>query len=108
MTATQILVALADVLAAVVLLVVSIPLGKGKGGRYLAGYNTASAAEKSRWDEPALCRTMARTLRMAIIGPVLWAIATLLGSSFLHFIGLAVFVGVIFGGLFYANRHHHA
>jgi hypothetical protein len=45
---------------------------------------------------------------MAIIGPVLWAIATLLGSSFLHFIGLAVFVGVICGGLFYASRHHHA
>jgi hypothetical protein len=104
----QILVAIADVLAAVVLLVVSLPLGKGQGGRYLAGYNTASETEKSRWDEPALCRTMARTLRMAIIGPILWAIATLIGSSLLHLIGLGVFVGIIVGGLVYAARHNRA
>ena len=45
-------------IAAVVLLILSIVLLTGRGSWLIAGYNTASKEEKSRYDEKKLCRVM--------------------------------------------------
>lgn len=37
-------------------LIISIFLCCGKGAGLIAGYNTASAGEREKWDEKALCR----------------------------------------------------
>ena len=75
----------------------------GKGAFLIAGYNTASKAEKARYDEKALCRFMGR-LMFAMAG--CWAVvalSTLLDREWLLFLGLGLYLVVIFGGVIYAN-----
>lgn len=44
------------------LLLLSIVLLLGKGGWLIAGYNTKSAEEKKKYDEPAMCRFIGKVM----------------------------------------------
>ena len=75
----------------------------GKGAWRIAGYNTASAAEKSRYDEKALCRFMGKMM-FAMSGT--WCVVTvglLLDIMAVFWVGFVLFLAVIFGGVVYAN-----
>ncbi len=81
----------------VVFAVMGILFWTGKGGWLIAGYNTASAEEKKRYDEKKLNRTMAKG----------WTVITA-GLLFLNLAGedaapvfLAIFVILVFAGVGY-------
>ena len=83
--------------------VLSAIFWKGKGAWLISGYNTASAAEKRRTDEKALCRFMAKlTLFMGLA----WSVATaglLLEVMALFWVGFVLFLAVTVVGVVYAN-----
>ena len=58
---------------AILFLIITIVLLSGKGGFLIAGYNTASKAEKQKYDEKKLCRVMGGG--MGIITVVLFVLA---------------------------------
>ena len=80
-----------------------ILFSRGKGAFLIAGYSTASRAEKEKYDEKALCRFMGK-LMFALAGcwiPV--SLGTMLDRGWLYGAGIAAFLLVIGGGLIYAN-----
>ena len=86
---------------------VSILLGilfrRGKGSFLIAGYNTASKAEKEKIDEKKLCRYMGN-LMFLIAGCFLVLVASdLTGKMWLLWLGLALLFGVVLGGIVYLN-----
>ena len=87
----------------VLLVVLGLVFFRGKGAFLIAGYNTASKEEKAKYDEKALCRFMGR-LMFAMAGCwALVALGTLLDRLWIYYLGLGLFLTVIFGGVLYAN-----
>ena len=83
--------------------VLSAVFWSGKGAWLIAGYNTASPEEKSKMDEKALCRCMAKL--MLFMGAA-WCVVTaglLLDIMVLFWVGLVLFFAVTIGGVVYAN-----
>lgn len=75
----------------------------GKGAFLIAGYNTASKAEKERYDEKALCRFMGK-LMFALAGcQCIMALGLFSVGMWLFWVGIAAFLAVTFGGVIYAN-----
>ena len=94
---------IANAVMAAVFVLLGILFSRGKGAFLIAGYNTASAAEKARYDEKALCRFMGR-LMFAMAG--CWAVVaagTLLVRPRVYDLGIGLFLAVVFGGVIYAN-----
>lgn len=84
-------------------LLLGLVFSQGKGAFLIAGYNTASEAEKAKYDEKALCRCMGK-LMFALAGTwVPIALSALLGRMWLLWLGLGLFLVVCFGGMIYMN-----
>ena len=62
MTVERIIPAIITAAVALMFLIIGLVLRKGKGSGLIAGYNTASAEEKRKTDEKALCRFVARLM----------------------------------------------
>ena len=60
-------------IVAVLFAVISIVLISGHGANLIAGYNTASAEEKKRYDEKKLCRVVG--IGMAVIALMMFVMA---------------------------------
>ena len=76
---------------------------KGKGAFMIAGYNTASKAQKAQIDEKKLCRYVSR-LMFALA--VCWLIITaceVFGKIWLLWLGLALFLITVIVGVIYIN-----
>ena len=87
---------------AAVFLLLGILFSRGKGARLIAGYNTAPAAERARYDEKALCRFMAK-LMFALAGcQVLMGLGAFVGM-WLFWLGFGLFLAVVIGGVICAN-----
>ena len=59
----------------VILALMSIVLFTGRGAGLIAGYNTASKAEKSKYDEKKLCRVTGAGLSVVtvlVLGMAIW------------------------------------
>ena len=83
--------------------VIAAVFWSGKGAWLIAGYNTASAEEKSKMDEKAVCRFMAKL--MLFMGAA-WCVVTaglLLDIMALFWVGLVLFFAVTIGGVVCAN-----
>lgn len=74
----------------------------GHGAGLIAGYNTASEEERSRYDEKKLCRYMG-FLMLALAACWLIAALGLLLSMVLFGIGMGLFFVVCIGGVIYLN-----
>ena len=74
----------------------------GNGAGLIAGYNTSSDAERSRYDEKKLCRYMGY-LMLALAFCWLIASVGLLLSQILFGIGVGLFFVVCIGGVIYLN-----
>ena len=81
--------------AVVLLLILGVIFLKGKGAFLIAGYNTASKAEKEKIDEKKLCRYMGR-LMFALAGCFFDKIRLL-------WLGLGLVFIVSIGGIIYIN-----
>ena len=83
--------------------VISLTLLLGRGSWLIAGYNTASAGKRERWNEKALCRGTG-TLVLAITACIELSFAgAVLGRMPLLWTGLALTAAAAVGGVVYLN-----
>ena len=76
---------------------------RGKGAFLIAGYNTASAAEKARYDEKALCRFMGKLMLLLAACQVVMGLGAAWAGMWLYYLGIALFLVSAVGGVIYAN-----
>lgn len=87
-------------------LVLGLIFSRGKGAFLIAGYNTASKAEKAKYDEKALCRFMGKIM-FALAGcQGIMALGILVVGMWLFWVGIAAFLAVAFGTVIYANTRN--
>ena len=87
----------------VLFLVLGLTFSRGKGAFLISGYNTASKAEKARYDEKALCRFMGKIM-FALAGcQGIMALGILVVGMWLLWVGIAAFLAVAFWTVIYAN-----
>lgn len=75
----------------------------GKGAFLIAGYNTASKAEKSRYDEKQLCRFMGKLMFTLAVCWLVTALGSVLEITVLLVTGISLFLVSIAGAAVYAN-----
>ena len=97
-----IIVALIHIPIILLFLVLGIVLWNGKGSWLIAGYNTSSKYEKSKYNEKALCRFVAKLMFFCAFCMVLSALAPLIGE-WLIFVSTGIMLVGIIGGVIYAN-----
>ncbi len=103
MPSERIFPALITLAVAVMFLIFGLVFRKGKGTGLIAGYNTASAEEKRKTDEKALCRFVARLMFFytACFGLLSLGILTGTDSAFKWIMPIFLIVTVI--AVIYAN-----
>lgn len=88
---------------ALLFIVLGIVFWLGKGSWLIAGYNTSSKTEKSKYDERALCRFVAKLMFFYAAICVLLAVSTWLDSMAIHYCVIALFLIITFAAVIYAN-----
>lgn len=89
--------------AAALFVLLGLLFSRGKGAFLIAGYNTASPAEKARYDEKALCRFMGK-LMFALAGcQAIMGLGAAWAGMWLYWLGIALFLASAVGGVIYAN-----
>jgi hypothetical protein len=86
-----------------VFLVLGIVFLKGKGSFLIAGYNTASKAEKENIDEKKLCSYTGKLMLVLAGCFLVIAASDLTGKLWLLWIGLALFLVAAIGGVIFIN-----
>lgn len=90
-------------LVAALLVVLGFVFRKGKGSFLIAGYNTASAAEKAKINEKKLCKYMSQ-LMFALAGCwLVIACSEVFHKIALFWVGFGLFCIVCVGGVVYMN-----
>lgn len=87
------------IVIAVLCLIMSIFLFRGKGSFLIAGYNTASPEEKSKFDEKKLCKVVG--IILLVVSLLLFAMAFFTYQLELDAITENEFL--IFGGVFFVT-----
>ena len=103
MVTRQLIAFLFELAFALLFAVLGIVLWNGKGAWLIAGYNTSSKTEKSKYDEKALCRFVAKLMFFYAACCVLLAVSTWLDSMALHFCVITLFLIISFAAVIYAN-----
>lgn len=85
-------------------LVLGIVFSRGKGTSLIAGYNTASPAEKAKYDEKKLCKAMSRLMFVLALCWLVIALSDLCRTMWLLWLGLGLFVAASIGGCVYIDR----
>ena len=75
----------------------------GKGADLIAGYNTASAEEKEKYDVKKLCKAMSRFMFALAACWLVIAASEMFQTMVLLWIGLALFLIAVVTGLIYMN-----
>lgn len=85
-------------------IIFGLVLCSGNGADLIAGYNTASAAERARWNEKALCRATG-ILLLAMVGCMeLTTLGAVLGMMMLTWVSLFLLIVLAVVGLLYINK----
>ena len=85
------------------LVILGIVFLKGKGTFLIAGYNTASKAEKEKIDEKKLCRCMSK-LMFALAGCFfVILLSDIFNRMWILWLGLGMVFAVSIGGIIYIN-----
>ena len=93
------------VIIALIFIVGSIIMLAGKGGSLVAGYNTMSKHEKSKYDEVALSKFMGKTmLPVGILFPLI-AIGGMYDMPWLIVLFVVVTVGLSIFSVVYTNKN---
>ena len=90
-----------------IIVVVFVILGTvfltGKGSFLIAGYNTASKAEKEKIDEKKLCRYMGKLMFLFAACFLVIIASDISGEMWLLWLGLILFFCIMIGGIIYIN-----
>lgn len=103
MPAERIFPALITLAVATMFLVLGLVFRKGKGSGLIAGYNTASAEEKRKTDEKALCRFVARLMFFYTACFGLLSIGIFTGTNYTFALIMPIFLIVTVIAVIYAN-----
>ena len=82
----------------------SIILCSGNGADLIAGFNTASRAERARWDEKALCRGVGVLLLVMLVCMELLGLGAIFSKKALLLAGGILLVLATAAGLIYINK----
>lgn len=88
---------------AVLFVLLGILFFLAKGAFLIAGYNTASAVEKARYDEKALCRFMGKLMFLLAACQGIMGLSAVWAGMWLYWLGIALFLPSVLGGVIYAN-----
>lgn len=91
----------------IVFVLLSILFFCGKGAFLIAGYNTASKAERETIDEKKLCRCMGKLMLALAVCWLVIASSEVFGRMWLLWLGLGAFILVLIGGVIYMNTGDH-
>ena len=86
--------------------ILGIFFSKGKGAFLIAGYNTASKAEKQKTDEKKLCKFMGRLMFLLAACWLVIASSEIFKALWLLWVGLCLFFAVCVSGVIYMNTEH--
>lgn len=86
-----------------VFIILGIVFLKGKGSFLIAGYNTASKAEKEKIDEKKLCRYMGKLMLLFAACFLVIIASDISGEMWLLWFGLILFFCILIGGIIYMN-----
>ena len=86
--------------------ILGIVFSKGKGAFLIAGYNTASKAEKQKTDEKKLCKFMGRLMFLSAACWLVIASSEIFKALWLLWVGLCLFFAVCVSGVIYMNTGH--
>ena len=84
--------------------VIAVVLLCGHGADLIAGYNTASPAEKAKWDRKALCRGVGALLLVLMACLEVTVVGGVLGILPLLWSGLALFLAAVAAGVLWINK----
>ena len=85
------------------ILIMAVFLLNGKGAFLIAGYNTMSKQEKSKYDEKALCRFVGQLLIVISFCMALFPVAIHLDITWLVFAAISLLFGSVIFATIYAN-----
>lgn len=88
---------------ATVFMLLGVLFSRGKGAFLIAGYNTASAAERARYDEKALCRFLGKLMFALAACQALMGLGAAWAGMWLYWLGIGLFLASVLGGVIYAN-----
>ena len=91
----------------IALIILATLLLNGKGAFLIAGYNTASKEEKSKYDEKALCRFVGWLLIVISFCMLLFPAGYYFEMAWLAYCGIAIIMLGSFGAVIYANTGNH-
>lgn len=94
---------IANAVIAMLFVLLGILFSQGKGAFLIAGYNTASPAEKDRYDEKALCRFMGKLMFALAACQAIMGLGAAWAGMWLYWLGIALFLASAVGGVIYAN-----
>ena len=94
---------IANAVIAMLFVLLGILFSRGKGAFLIAGYNTASPAEKDRYDEKALCRFMGKLMFALAACQAIMGLGAAWAGMWLYWLGIALFLASAVGGVIYAN-----
>ena len=87
----------------IVFILLGVLLSMGKGAFLIAGYNTASEAEKRTIDEKKLCRLVGRLMFVLAGCMAVLALSIPLKSKVLEWSSLGLFLGAVIFFVIYIN-----
>ncbi len=88
----------------IILLILGITFLMGKGSSLIAGFNTMSEEEKAEIDERRLLKFMGKIMFALAGSVVFWLVGEWLEIELIFYVGLMIFVGIIFFMLIYTNK----
>ena len=94
---------IANAAMAAVFVLLGVLFSRGKGAFLIAWYNTASAAERARYDEKALCRFMGKLMFLLAACQAVMGLGAAWAGMWLYWIGIGLFLASALGGAIYAN-----
>lgn len=90
----------------IILFIYSMVLFSGRGTRLLAGFSTMSKSEYNTYDLKAVSKFMGKIFLIADMGLVLLIVGESIDSSYVHVIGLGIFLGSLIFAIVYANTNN--
>lgn len=103
MNEEQLVFILMGAITSAMLLVLGLILINGKGAFLIAGYNTMSKEEKSKYNQTALCKFMGKIMFCLAGSCSLWILCGVLAMDILFFIGLFIFFAILIFAVVYSN-----
>lgn len=85
-------------------IIFGLVLCAGHGADLIAGYNTAPAAERAKWNEKALCRATGILLLLMVGSMELTCVGAVLDVTALTWGGLVLMAVLTVVGLLYINK----